>query len=141
MAKKFAYLSFGVLCLVVAYQLGAARVRADWRGEDVPGLIVAGGGGGSLWLNRTGEVWDLGGGCGGIPGWCLRKDLSAGFPVPLSEIKFFESPGGDVFVLITNNDDGWTWYPSGGWQGPYPFPGAVSVENSSWGDIKGRYKK
>ena len=35
MAKKFACVSFGILCLVAAYQLGAERASADWNSTVV----------------------------------------------------------------------------------------------------------
>ena len=34
MARKFFYVSLGILCLTAAYQLGAERARADWNAED-----------------------------------------------------------------------------------------------------------
>jgi hypothetical protein len=33
MAKRFFYLSLGLLCLVAAYQMGAERARADRNGN------------------------------------------------------------------------------------------------------------
>ncbi len=30
MARRFAYISFGILCLTAAYQVGAERAGAEW---------------------------------------------------------------------------------------------------------------
>jgi hypothetical protein len=137
MAKRFFYLSLGILCLVAAYQLGAERARADWDLQS-PGQIVGANGPGESVYTADGTAWfvDPNGG-----GWIRASDYQPlwdlDLPVPAEDVKFLSAS-----VLITKTDEAW-WFGWGPdeWQYVGPFPGApVPVEKGSWGSIKGRFR-
>jgi hypothetical protein len=78
MAKRFAYVSFGILCLVAAYQLGAERASADW---DPNGQIVGVLAHNTVWTT-SGEAWKF----FTLPqGWTRQEEND--LPVPASEIR------------------------------------------------------
>ena len=125
MAKRFMYVSIGVMCLVAAYQLGVERARAEWN-ASAPGQIV--GGADDRWYTSAGECWYARPG-----GWTREATLD--LPIPANEVKFF-----DTVTLISTSDVAWTW-GGASWTEIGPFPGGpVSQEARSWGSTKGRFR-
>jgi hypothetical protein len=126
MAKRFAYVSFGLLCLVAAYQLGAGRARADW---NVTGTIV--GGDFRTYFAANGEAWTLN---EGSRAW--ERNPTEDLPVPASNVKFFSQSGwiGGYGYLVTTSDEGWV---KGGGPAPWEYvgqlPGPVALPSEFWG--------
>ena len=137
MVKHFAYISFGILCLITAYQVGVERVRAEWNGGALGQIIGGAFAEGGPWIAFTanGEAWSI------TPavGWIRREDFD--LPVPSSEVKFLDS-NGELFILITTADDVWEIVDNGfGWFQLDPFPGGpVALDQQSWGQVKGAYR-
>ncbi|GJM43331.1 MAG: hypothetical protein DHS20C21_01730 [Gemmatimonadota bacterium] len=133
MAKRFAYVSFGILSLVAAYQLGTVRASADWSGV---GQIV--GASGSFAYDSGGRIWRVG--TDGWERWSPDLDL----PVSPSEIKLLTKAGGltEANVLITKDDELWAFHGyDNEWKYVGPFPGGpVSIDKQSWGATKGSFR-
>jgi hypothetical protein len=131
MAKRFFYVSFGILCLVAAYQLGAEQARADWD-STTSGVVV--GGGGEVWYARDGVAWQL----SSDDTW--RRWPEADLPVPFSGVTFFDQEYNGDPVRVTAGDEVWFWQ-AGAWQLADPFPGGpVSLDGASWGKVKVGYR-
>ena len=137
MAKRFMYVSIGLLCLVTAYQLGAERAKADWD-PQAPGQIIGANGPDQAVYTEDGTAWlvDPNGG-----GWVRARDYEPSWdldlPVPAEEVKFLSES-----VLITKTDEAW-WFGWGPDEWTYvgPFPGGpVSQEARSWGSTKGQFR-
>ena len=129
MAKRFAYVSFGILCLVAAYQLGAQRARADWDvslSGDVVGTF-----GWDAVFDRAGQAWRLE--PTHTPQW--ERAPTFDLPVPTTQIKLMSN-----FVIITNDDRGWVLQGSA-WNDVGAYPGdPTPLAADSWAKIKGRYR-
>lgn len=136
MAKRFMYVSVGVLCLVVAYQVGARDARADWGNFGQISGVTPGSSTQQdfLFVSSAGEAWMR-----EYAGWIRRADLD--LPVPASDVKFLEGMGqGDSYVLVTNDDSIWVWF-SGEWEPSDPLPGGpVSLDEQSWGKTKAGFR-
>ena len=123
MAKRFAYVSFGILCLVAAYQLGAERATADWDLTS-PGQIVGASGPADAVYTADGTAWFV----DPEQGWIKVSDFEPlwdlDLPVPAEDVKFL----GDK-VLITKSEDAWLfqWGPDA-WVHAGPFPGTPFAE-------------
>ncbi|GJM43335.1 MAG: hypothetical protein DHS20C21_01770 [Gemmatimonadota bacterium] len=131
MAKRFMHVSVGVLCLVIAYQLGAERARAEWDG-DSPGQLVGmvSNGSSALVFSRSGGAWSA----SNDAGW-IGPDASAELPIPIADIAML-----DDWTIVTKNDVLWM-HRKGEWVNHGPFPGGpVSLEAKSWGDAKAEFK-
>jgi hypothetical protein len=119
--KRFAYTSFGLLCLAAAYNIGAQHARAEWNAAPA-GRVV--GGHGNFWYNTEGQAWN----CqvsSGFVRW-PEQDL----PVPVAEVRFM-----DAGYLVTTSDDVWEF--GDGWQLIGTFPESpVTVRSDTWGAIK-----
>jgi hypothetical protein len=85
MAKRFMFVSFGILCLVAAYQLGAEQARADWD-PAVGGSVI--GARFEIVYNGAGEAWMLS--APSIGGWSRQPESD--LPVSVSEVKFLSVP-------------------------------------------------
>ena len=129
MARRFAYISFGILCLTAAYQLGAERASADWD-QTLSGQVVG--------IDGAIRVWDNAG-----RGWTVEvsppewvRVASLDLPVPVSEVKIL---AGNAFITY----DDVAWVQSGGqWVNCGPFPGGpIAVEQESAGSVKGKYRQ
>ncbi len=141
MARRFFYVSLGILCLTATYQLGAERAGAEWDGGS-PGDIIGGAfaqGGAWIGFTSAGEAWSV------TPavGWIRQFDFD--LPVSSSEVKFLDS-NGEIFVLITVSDVAWEYVAGVGWFEVGPFPGGVvglqeALEASTWGRVKGRWRE
>ena len=139
MAKKFAYISFGMLCLVAANQLGGgARGRVSLGPQSAAAGVVIEDVGivsqfGELLLDSNGDVWGIFGGC-----WLPFSTSAGPLPVPVSDLKFWH-PNTIVTksnVLWREADDG-----GGGWINCGPWPGGpIATESESWGGVKGKYR-
>ena len=138
MAKRFFYICTGLLCLVIAYQIGAEGARAEWDG-NAPGYVLGGAfaeGGPWIGFTSVGEAWSI----TPAAGWIRRADMD--LPVAASEIKFLDS-NGELFILITTADDAWESADNGlGWFQIDSFPGGpITIENESWGETKARWRR
>jgi hypothetical protein len=119
MAKRFMYVSIGVLCLVAAYQLGAKRAAAEWDGSAA-GIIGMGalpvpGPNGGVFYGADGAAWIV----GPEALWARREDLD--LPVASAEVKFLDTDNAGTvsanIVLVTTSDVVWACigYESGEW--------------------------
>lgn len=127
MTRRFAYMSFGILCLVAAYQLGAEKAAADWD-PSAPGQIVG------VWsgvaFTANGEAWTF---WTAIEGW--QRDPAHDLPLPASQVKFI-----DQGSIISTSDVAWR-YTATGWDEVGPFPGGpISVRPESWGKVKAAHR-
>lgn len=145
MARRFMYVSIGVLCLVAAYQMGAERARADWNpagGQIIGGDMVSANQ--SRWYTAAGEAWKLSSSGWERGDWEMLIDL----PVPATEVKFVTGEAASVGFgvhLITVDDVAWTIFTagpsSGQWQEIGPFPGGpVSLDQESWSKVKAKHR-
>jgi hypothetical protein len=128
MARRFFYISLGVLALAIAWNLGAMNARADWD----PG------GSGCIAGLHWRYVYDYLGRCWHVSesgAWNPEPGLD--IPVPAAQVKFFED-----MVLVTTTDQVWH-HVSTGWELADPFPGCggTALEKSSWGGIKKQFRK
>ena len=127
MAKRFFYVSMGILALMVAYNLGARSAEADWD-STLPGEII--GAAGLTVYTCNGEAWDV------DQGWVRKPDMD--LPVPSSEVKILTSSGSVVY-LITQSEE--LYRTNGGWSYYGPFPGSgTPTTKSSWGDVKRKFR-
>ena len=134
MAKQFAFICFGVLCLAVAYHLGARSAMADWVGPgsgNVAGVVSRSGG--FVAWSVTGEAWTI-----DQRGW--ERDLELyDLPVPASEVKVIAGGHSGGLVLITVDDRAYDHGGSIGWIDVGQYPGSpVGLEGGSWGSLKDR---
>ncbi|GJM43332.1 MAG: hypothetical protein DHS20C21_01740 [Gemmatimonadota bacterium] len=131
MARRFAYVSFGMLCLVAAYQLGARDARADWD-NDGPGFIIgaaSGIGGGRVWT-ADGKSYRLLGSAG------FERDVEwADLPIPTTNVKLLADD-----ILVSNDDDVWQGASSAGWEYVGRLGGPVSLAEGSWGETKAQFR-
>ncbi|MBZ0269316.1 hypothetical protein K8I85_14275 [bacterium] len=138
MAKRFMYMSIGVLCLVAAYQIGVERARAEWS-VGTGGQVIGGGVSAtaeSIWYGTSGEAWTM-----SSSGWVRQAAFD--LPVASSEVEFLDSGDGHskVVHLITTADVGWICVDGEGWQEIGPFPGGpVALDQESWGKVKAKHR-
>ena len=137
MARRFFYVSLGILALALAYNLGASRTEAQSSGTTVVlGLAgdVVWDGSGQAWEIQSASQWDR------VPEWDV--------PVPAAEVLFIQTRGsgfiGFFADLGTANGEVWGFNsnsPAPHWTYRGQVPGSpVPVEGSSFGAIKGSYK-
>ena len=127
--KRFAYLSFGLLCLMLAvavgYHIGSNVALAHVT--PIPGIAFVDG---SAVLDVNGETWDS---IGGSPYCWFSVPELAPLPIPMEDIANWS-----VRAIVTVHGDMWI-FGSQGWENCGPWPGGpVGVENESWGSIKAR---
>jgi hypothetical protein len=136
MARRFAHISFGILCLTAAYQLGAESATADW---DPTGSGVVWGGTHGKYYGSAGDAWQV----TTFPDrW--NRDAEFDLPISPSEVKFISQPAwnsGSMYV-ITTSDEAWAKHgPGFKWVVVGPFPGGpVGVESESFGKTKSAYR-
>lgn len=131
LARRFLYVSLGILALSIAYHLGVASARADWHlaaSGSIKGLAA-------IWAHDdAGQAWEL-----RSSGWLRRPERD--LPMPVSDVKFMD--GG--YSLITVSDEGWVYSDGTGWISCGSFPGSATgvqsprVEESRWGKLKGSF--
>jgi hypothetical protein len=128
MARRFFYISLGILCLVAAYQLGAERARADWDQES-PGVIW--GQSGRWFVTASGEAWEG----SYVHEWQRHPEFD--LPIPATEVKFYAGRS----ILLTKDEVLWEQDPGGQWVEVGPFPGGpVTSPSGSWGKVKESYR-
>ena len=134
MAKRFMYLSIGLLCLVAAYQLGAVNAEAEWDCSAAPGFC---GGWAGMWFDSSGLAYS------GMVHNGGQREPDYDLPVPPGEVAFLE---GSTFIgyLLTKSGEAW-YHDDGGttteWQYLTTLPGGpVSQQSESWGGVKGRHR-
>lgn len=132
MARKFFYVCAGLLCLMLAYHLGARNATA----QAGTGWFISGVGSGSAYVTTaSGDVWRY------VPGIGWLNDLGNIFGA--------ESGGRSIVSLIPGEvvtSTGEVWFSSGGV--PYgqwinagvPPLGPTSAQQETWGALKGRYR-
>ena len=124
-AKAFAYICFGLMCLVLAGKaLMSSSAHADINpAGSIHGLAPVCNG----VLTTSGEVYQWSAG-----GMYRMPDLDP--PIPLDAIAMW---GGSCFVSTAG--DLWA-YPGGAWINFGPPPGGgVRTQESSWGEVKSKY--
>ena len=131
MAKRFMYVSIGVLCLVAAYALGTERARAEWNADSPGQLVGMVSDGSSIFVfTRSGSAWTA----SNDAGW-LGPASYADLPVPVDDVAMLGK-----WTIITKDDVLWV-HLSDHWESRGPFPGGpVSQEARSWGSTKGRFR-
>lgn len=145
-ARKFFFVSLGVLSLAVAFSVGERAARADFVETNPLGIRAISGGGPSspmVVLLESGAVIEVQGGGGFIP-------LNVTLPVPPSEIVAFEGVGcgcefnelASTSYIITTSGIVWRVSGHGGWEnlGALPGVGPVTVDRSSFGKIKSQHR-
>jgi len=141
LARRFFYVSLGILALAVAYHLGATRATAEWN-HSVPGEIVgfASRGGICYAFSQSGQAWGL----DSPSGW--TREPTVDLPVPVSDVKFCVGSTINLFI-VTNSDEVWSQDWANGWVSMPAFPGgstgvsAPTLEPTTWGKLKGEYAK
>ena len=131
--KRFAYGCFGVLCLAIAFHLGALSTGASFVDHSSTGIVAAS----KFYGNRV-EVLDE----DGVVWWVYDTGTWTNqsyeqLPVPVSHVKFW-CMGTSSATLVTVDDHVWfnlgdTWTDCGAW------PGGSSVQPRSWGSIKAEF--
>lgn len=137
MARRFFFVSMGILCLTAAYQLGARSARADVDPTNPGPVLIADigawGADGSAWIAQSGG------------GSWYRQSTNLDLPVPASAVAMIDGESTQNFVLVTNSGAVWRCSGAGSvgsaWKLMPPFPGGpVPVEGSSFGQIKGQFR-
>ncbi len=135
-ARTFFYVSVGILCLVVAYSVGAQVARADF--EQRQGSIV-GFSSGTI-LRRDGTLWHIHPGAEPSTAEWLQDGAECGQLPPgvtINDIVFW-----DYYNIITTADVGWLRQNAcNGWvsAGPIPTP-PVGVQSRTWSNTKRSYR-
>jgi len=131
-AKRFFYVSAGVLCLSVSAfltQLQPNKVNAT--GVDPVHNVIATAG--EYAINSAGEIYNY---LEGGTGWYKIGDL----PFPASQLHFATKSGVD-FRLIDKSGNYWRYAsPNSVNHGPVPG-GTVPTSESTWGKIKSDFDK
>lgn len=127
-ARRFLFISLGILALSIAYHLGGDIARADRDDSNLGAIRLCTG---PAVVSQAGEMWVFRGG-GGTGFWERFPLLNP--PVPTSEIKFYESGGQ---LIITRSDEAW-WFSNGNWAN-YGAPplSPTPTKSPSWGQLKG----
>jgi hypothetical protein len=126
LAKRFLYVSAGILCLALAYHFGSGSATA--QGPSAVRRL------GDSWFQSGGAVYRAEGSSCETSGWVLELDLP---PVPPSALISY-----DREVAVTETGEGWVKCPviDGTWQSIGAIPGATVTERTSWGNVKARYR-
>jgi hypothetical protein len=129
--KKLMYASIAILCLAVAFHLGAVSARSTYVDHMASGIIshYHYNGGGHFWvLDEDGIVWYI----DPDTGWYQSPAL----PVPVSQVKFWTR-----YSLVTFDHQTW-FYRNDAWEHVGSWPGSQTpVQESSWGAIKARFRE
>lgn len=129
LAKRFFYVSMGILALMVAYHLGAVKATASFSSGQIVGLW------GYHAHTEAGDAWAL------YPSTWSR-DPAYDLPVPVSDVKFIGGDRDGGAWLVTRSDEGWVRYDAG-WQSLGSFPGGPTsvppMSPVSWGEVKGQF--
>ncbi|MFN0150505.1 MAG: hypothetical protein ACKVU1_07330 [bacterium] len=138
LARRFFYVSLGILALSIAYHLGVNRAEAEWN-QNASGQIVGfvgDGGGGGLAITSSGEAWRVEPTVGWTrtPGGDLPQEILA------SEVAFFDGSASGGYVIVTSSDEVWVNYGSP-WRSVGALPGGTNAtEATSWGKLKGSFR-
>jgi hypothetical protein len=119
------YLSVGLACLAVTYQVAVRDVRADWA----PGLSMI------LGLDYK-FAWAADGSCWRVEfsGW--ERHAIGDLPVPVEEVQFLSDD-----VMITIDDTAYRHSDVDGWLLIGQFPGGpVANKSDGWGGIKALHR-
>jgi hypothetical protein len=123
-AKRFMHICFGLLALVLAFEVGSQTARAQSSNFRViaPGIAVAG--------DAVYELRSL-----TAPlGWVQLPEGNFTLPpVPPSSLVNYSSG----IVAVTETGEGWGKV-SGVWTDLGPLP-TTAVERASWGQVKSKY--
>lgn len=139
MARKFFFVCFGLLCLSLAYQIGASRAVAQGSGEVVGGMLS--GLTNSLCVATSdGRIYQRAH-TGAMEPWTLTRAVPVSSPVTAIAVLSTAS-GTPDFVLMCENG---TVYDCEGTAGPIAVSnvfagGPVSSPSTSWGSLKARYR-
>jgi hypothetical protein len=126
MAKRFAYISFGLLCLVAAYQFGASQAVGSAAGSEILAMDHSG-----WFLDSSGQVWNVV--TPALGSWTRWPTYDC--PVPVSEVKYWGAHSLLTWADVAWAHDGFNWHEVG------PFPGGpVTVDDESWGRMKERFR-
>ena len=133
--KRFLCGSVGLLCLAIAFHLGASTANTCYVDHTCRGAVAHthGRNSGVKILDEDGVVWSV----SENQGWQADTDVPP-FPCAPVEIKFFEVSGQGCSVVTFCNQV-WIWDGHGGWEDCGVWPGDTAVEASSWGRIKAGY--
>ena len=130
MIKRMAYGSAAVLCLALAFHLGAASIGASYVDHSASGIVALSSNDyDDFALDENGQVWKLSG-----PGGWVPTTIDP-IPVLLSEVKLW-----DVDTIITYDNVAWCVIAGGHWQNTGPWPQASPAELKSWGTIKSDFR-
>jgi hypothetical protein len=125
-AKRFMYVSIGLLALTVAFEWGASTARGQASGFRVigSGTVVAGD---AVYFLDTANAPE---------GWRQLPYASITLPpVPASSLVNYSSG----FLAITDSGEGWGKV-GGVWTNLGPVPTTPTLQ-STWGGVKAKYRK
>ncbi len=128
MAKKFAFVSIGILCLALSALIGF-HIGNQAAQAQTPALHSLGHNG---WvLDSAGQVWNL------TAANCWERMPAWDIPVPLADVKWW-----DNHALITQSEIAWRHDQStGSWINCGPWPGSpVPTSENTWGNTKEKYR-
>jgi hypothetical protein len=78
-ARAFFFVCAGLLCLALAYHLGATNVRAQAPGNPVVAAFNAG------VVTANGDVYTIPGNAGAFSQWVLAGNVFSGNPTPAAQ--------------------------------------------------------
>ena len=129
MAKKFALVSFGVLCLSVSALIGTHLLQPAVASpvEDIIFFDQ------TFALDRFGQTWNT---ASHVDPVCWARVPIRDAPIPVEQIVYWSQ----VSAYDTNGD--WWVFTGLGWDNCGPWPGApVPTSQSTWGAVKEEFGK
>ncbi|MFC1799452.1 hypothetical protein ACFL2Z_00865 [Candidatus Eisenbacteria bacterium] len=126
MAKKFMFVCFGILALVIAFHLGAQYGQAGYVDHTATGIISFDG---YYVLLDDGTVW-----CTPPSGGWSQEHSEFTPPVPISQIKFWQR-----WACISTNDEYWEYVGPGWVNHGSPPIGPTSTQPTTWSKIKAEF--
>ena len=137
MAKRFALISFGILCLmlsaVAGFHIGTGTALSGPIYFPNDGVITHFA---EYMLDENGQAWLLPGGAGPVPPDCWTRLPEHDVPSwLLSQIKFWH-----LTLIVGQDNTAWRNVAEGLWESCGPWPGGpVPTESGTIGEVKNIY--
>lgn len=132
MARKFLYVSLGILALAIACNLGSGGAGASIVDTSIAGgNVVAAATEGNAFslLTADGSIY-----------WVTEAGFTfvRSIPIPVADVAFFL---GDDEGIVSRSGEVWKVFGAG-WLNLGPAPGGpIPVANDSFGAIKGKFRR
>jgi hypothetical protein len=132
MARKFFFIGAGILCLALAYNLGARSATAQAVGLGAPGIFWTYGGY-TYWTGAVNRSFVWAANAGNSTPHTIPDPIPGTSPVAATMMSDY------VTAVLLANGDMFTW--NGAWQ----FKGnlvaqATPAAQETWGSVKARYR-